>query len=472
MFWPLASLLLFAIFGVRRGLILSILIAYLILPAKTAFELPGIPPLNKSTIPSLAALFCALIFGSSKVLTAGRSTFIWILVIVHVVIPFATIVGNSAPVVLPGRVLPGMTVYDALSMTGARAIEVIPFVLAFSLFQNPADRVSASSIIVFAALLYSIPVLLEVRISPQLHRIVYGFHPSDFIQQMRGLSFRPVVLMGHGLQVALFYAVTVVMAVGLWRERRSVSRIPYMVPPVVLGVVLALCRTMGAGGLGAAFAFAVGILRPRRLIIIGALGSLLLLSYPALRTVGLAPTDVISNVASAFSNERKESFNFRVENEEKLLERAQLRTWTGWGIWGRARIYSKETGTDISVTDGAWIIRFGESGWIGYLATFGLFCSPLWVAFRERKRLRGLGPVDASLIAALTIYVVDCIPDNPMDPLAWLLAGTVAACVTSRSHVPLRSRISEADLEVLNEPAPTHSASFLSNGSVRPPPYR
>ena len=51
-----------------------------------------------------------------------------------------------------------------------------------------------------AALFYSLPMLLEVRISPQLHRWVYGYFPHSFVQQVRYGGYRPVSFLSTGFR--------------------------------------------------------------------------------------------------------------------------------------------------------------------------------------------------------------------------------------------------------------------------------
>ena len=69
-------------------------------------------------------------------------------------------------------------------------------------------------------LVYSLPMLFEIRISPQLHRWVYGYFPNDaFVQQMRGGGFRPVVFFPHGLALALFTAIALLCVFIVMRAR-------------------------------------------------------------------------------------------------------------------------------------------------------------------------------------------------------------------------------------------------------------
>ena len=99
--------------------------------------------------------------------------------------------------------------------------------------------------------------------SPQLHRIVYGYFPHDFFQQIREGNFRPVVFMGHGLLVSVFVATSVIAAAALWRTRDSVLRLPAAGTAAVLSGLLVLCRSLGSLVYGATAAPLARFATPR-----------------------------------------------------------------------------------------------------------------------------------------------------------------------------------------------------------------
>ena len=87
--------------------------------------------------------------------------------------------------------------------------------------------------------------------SPQLHRLLYGYHQHSFIQQVRDSGFRPMVFMQHGLMVATFMATGTLVAYWLWRSR---DRLPFFGIPsgwvvTLLGVTTVLCKSLAAVGL-------------------------------------------------------------------------------------------------------------------------------------------------------------------------------------------------------------------------------
>ena len=99
----------------------------------------------------------------------------------------------------------------------------------------------------------------------------------------------------------------------------------------------------------------------------------------------------------------------------------------GWGSWGRNRIYSSEDGSDLSVTDGAWIITLGMWGWIGYLSIFGMLCLGSVRLLWHKKILRSISIPSATLCALLAINLMDSIPNASIRPITWLIAGSIFA---------------------------------------------
>jgi hypothetical protein len=143
-----------------------------------------------------------------------------------------------------------------------------------------------------------------------------------------------------------------------------------------------------------------------------------------LRGAGWIPVDEISEFAYSIDPKRAGSLDYRLRNEDILLEKAQQKPLFGWGGWGRGRVYS-ERGVDVSVTDGLWIIIIGTNGWLGYLSSFGLWCLPALMLWRQRRKLGSSLPLPVSLAMLLTITLVDLIPNSGIPVLSWFLAGAL-----------------------------------------------
>ena len=425
----------------RRAIIWTILAGFLLLPVKTGFDAPGIPNLDKTLIPNLAVLVWALVFARFKVIALPRNKVLVGLMILYVTSPFFTTLNNQAPLQLSVSTLPGMTFYDGLSIAFKQLIELIPFLVGYNAFKTETDLREVLKALVMAALAYSILILWEVRVSPQLHSQIYGFFPHSFAQQFRAGGFRAVVFLGHGLLVAIFVAISTVAAIGLWRNRARVLGLPGIVYTTYLMVVLILCKSVGAIVLAFAIGLATYLLRYRTIISVLAIGGLIIVAYPALRGAGLFPINTIAEISADFSNDRASSLQTRIDNEESLLEKAARKPFFGWGSWGRERIYKTHwTGKfdyDDTVTDGTWIIIISTFGWAGYIACFGLLAYPTARAFRHRKLLAKF-PSYVILLGVLVVNLLDLIPNSSLTPITWFISGALSGFIPqqykARSH--------------------------------------
>ena len=149
-----------------------------------------------------------------------------------------------------------------------------------------------------------------------------------------------------------------------------------MVPPaavtVYLGMILILCRSAAAFVYGTVLVLLVCFAKPRMQLHVAVVLVVITLIYPILRTMDLVPTTFMLQTAELLSTERAQSLDYRLKNERKLLDHASERFWFGWGRFGRARVYDKDTGRDTSTWDGYSILTMGQFGVVGFLATFGL----------------------------------------------------------------------------------------------------
>ena len=143
-----------------------------------------------------------------------------------------------------------------------------------------------------SGLVYSFPMLFEIRFSPQLHYWVYGFYSSEFIQEIRGGGFSASGLYGSWACSGFFLMTTVISAAALWRTR-SETGLPLKSAPIAgyLGVVLLLCKSLGAALYGALAAPLIRWASAKTVLRVAILLSLLSIGYPLLRAENLIPTD-------------------------------------------------------------------------------------------------------------------------------------------------------------------------------------
>jgi hypothetical protein len=312
------------------------------------------------------------------------------------------------------------------------------------LLGNSAGMEEVLRTLVVAGLLYSLPIFLEARMSPQLHYWFYGYYPSQFLQQMRTGGFRPTVFIGHGLSVAFFIMTATVAATALWRTQ---TRVQWLTPAGVFGYlsgILILCKALTSLLYGAVAVPLVRLTKPRLQLHIAMLLVSIAVLYPAFRAGDLVPIDHILAAANSISEERADSLKFRFDNEQQLLDRASQRIWFGWGRYGRSRIFD-EWGSDISVTDGRWIVTLGQFGLFGFLSEFGLLA---WTVFRAGSGLRFVASErDCLFLAVLALIVsitmIDMLPNATLTPWTWLLAGALLGRTESARTAARRLRQSD-----------------------------
>ncbi|NBE06553.1 hypothetical protein [Paragemmobacter ruber] len=444
--WPVAVYLLFRYLPRVEALCWSILGGYLLLPSRTGFDLPLVPAVDKDVVPALtAALLLACGVGMTEAEKAAKRDARRFggrgdtghgapmfgpfapLIVLLILSPVVTVLTNSEPLFYGPVMLPGLSLHDAFSVIMRMVLTALPFLLAMRYLASPESHALLLKVIVAALLIYSLPVLFEVRMSPQLNVMFYGFFPHDFLQHIRPGGFRPVVFLQHGLWLALILCMAVIAAAALWRQRMSEGARSgqWFFAGVYLLIVLLLSNSLGAFVIALLLAPAALLLGVRPQLLIAGVIAAVVLIYPVLRSSGLVPTEQVVAMAERVSAERAASLQFRLDNEDALSARAALKPIAGWGLWGRNEIFDPETGRTLSVTDGAWIIVIGAFGWLGYIAQFGLLTMPTLLLAFGRKAASAT-PATAGLALVLAANLMDLLPNATLTPVTWLLGGAIA----------------------------------------------
>jgi hypothetical protein len=437
--------ILFVMLPIEAAAIWSLLGGLMLLPSGMQVDLPLLPPLDKTSVPAISTLLLCWMKGLPT-RPPHQSVFVYLLALGYVVSPILTSLGNSYELQTAKESIPGFYPLDGLKYAGRNLITLAPFYVGSRVLHTQQGRMLLLRILPAAMLVYSLPMLFEVRMSPQLHTWIYGYFPNDaFAQQMRGGGFRPVVFFQHGLALAFFTSLTLIAALILVRTRTRILNVSAGAAAGYLSVLLLFCKSLGPLAYALLVAPIVLFTRPRIWVMVAFPIMLMVCAYPALRGNNLAPTQIISSVANKISPERSTSFRVRVINEEMLLVKANQKPEFGWGTWGRNRVYDKDTGKDISVTDGGWIIHFGMFGWFGYLTLFGLFAAVGFQALRVVDSRITPGNVTlAGLTLMLAIYVADQVPNaNPLS-LTFLIAGAIGTAARARAIQSKKPRLVRA----------------------------
>jgi len=414
--WPLVALALCALLPARRAVIVAYLAAWLFLPVY-AYEIQGLPEWTKMSATSISLLVALMIFDLRKFSTF-RPRWIDLPMLAWCLSPAAASLAN------------GIGLYDAAS--GFRNYAVtwgIPYFLG-RLYFSDFDGLRELALGLFIGGLVYVPFCLyEIRMSPQLHTLVYGFHQHSFAQTKRFGGWRPTVFMDHGLMVGMWMSMASLTGIWLWlsgvmRSFRGISILWFLIPLVVTAV---LCKSTGALLLlfaGIALLFWVRWRQTRApLYLLGAVAPL----YILLRLTGSWTGDDMVDVAQVFSSDRAESLVTRLKQEDQLSARALQRPVFGWAAWGRSRIMD-ESGQDIAITDGLWIIELGQHGLFGLAAMLSVFLLPVITLARyvpAREWIRPYAAPAAALTAAVVLCLIDCIPNAHVTPIFILAAGAI-----------------------------------------------
>lgn len=423
--WPLVAWGLWTRLPPGRALIWTVLAGYLLLPPLTAIDLPAVPDLDKSSIPNLAALALAWVVLGDRI---GFDPGNWLgrgLIGLFVLSPFATVLTNAEPIRIEAGDIQGMTLYDSVAAVANQAIVILPFFLARHYLATAQAMRDILMALVIAGLGYSVPMLIETQLSPQMNVWVYGFFQHDFFQTVRASGYRPVVFLPHGLWAAFFALMCFVAALVLLRQAPAEERPKFLLAGGYLGGLLLACKSLGPLIYGLGLAALVLVLGRRWQIMVAAALAVMVVSYPLLRGLHLVPVDQLVQIATEANPDRGASLAFRIDNEERLLDHAAEKPLFGWGGYNRNMLHDPVTGRVLTIADGAWIITLGIYGWLGYIAEFGLLALPLVMLGREALAARGLSAHAAAVALLLAVNMVDLLPNATMIPFTWLMAGAL-----------------------------------------------
>jgi hypothetical protein len=422
--WPFVVLWMLLRYPTKQAIFYAIMGSVLLLPASFEVDLPLLPPLNRETITALSIVIFLFLLGKKFRIFQPGLIIKFIFGYTVVLVISASL--NSAPVVNGSRLLPGLTSYDAFTGALKMLLWLMPFFLGRFFFSNLKEMEGIFKALVIIALFYTLPMLLEFRISPQLHRMFYGYHASDFIQQMRGSGYRPAVFVGHGLPLAFWLSSCIIISMALLKNKIRIARPSTKMIVFYLVGILAFTKTWSAIIYVIFGAISIYKLSPVKQIKWAFLIAALVMLYPVTKMMGVFPDQEIIATISEYNVDRADSMNTRFVNEEALLKHALKKPYFGWGGWGRNRIYD-EYGKDTVITDGKWIMEIGTNGALGFFFYYAIFLTPLLLAAKNVRYIEDIKEQRyfAALAIILAICIIDSIPNTNMGPMHLLFAGAL-----------------------------------------------
>ena len=427
-----------------------VLSGVMFLPEQVAIDPPLLPPMDKLSITATWAFFGCLWKARDRILEARPLRGIDALFLLVIIGNVGTALTNGDALVSGPTTRPGLTLYDAFAGSVKDTLSLyLPFLLGRAMLRTRRDLIDLTRVLAVCGIVYATLALVEIRFSPQLHRWLYGYHQHDFSMTMRFGGYRPMIFMLHGLATAMFVLTTALVACARWRAGEAK---PWTA--AFLTAVLILCKSTGAIVYALFVVPLVATTKRPRMWLASFLATMVLL-FPLLRGADVFPTDTLVEWAQHINEDRALSLWFRFDQEDQLLDRARERIYFGWGSYNRNRIFDPETGEDLSVTDGDWMIQVGTRGIVGFIGLYGLLALAVVVAQRRLKKIRKRR--DRILLAALALasalQTVDLLPNGLFHFLPFFFAGAVAGLSEGLSRATARSSSAPSGVGSMVSPA-------------------
>jgi len=404
--------------------------ALLLLAEGNWWDVRYLPPIGKRQVAVLVGFAFCLAFYRRELWRALRPRWPLLLLGLLAVSALGTALTNSDVVPLRIGALSGLRPYDAGGMWVEDLLYYgLPFLLARALCRKPADLWGLAIVLAVAGIAYSLLALIEVVLSPQLHKWVYGFYTHSFAQTKRFGGWRPQVFMLHGIELARFLSLSTLMTLVFFGARRRIGKISALPLAAYMCVVMALTKSLSAITYVLVGVPVLLFLSPKTQLRLAVAIAAFVLVYPAARLMDLIPAEQMVSVAEYVDEERGRSLAFRLENERLLMDRAESRLVLGWGGFRRNRIID-DAGNE-ATTDGYWILALGKRGLLGLTAVFSLLLVPALLASRriDRVRRRSERVLIAGLTLALCLGSVDLLPNGLFDSTLFLISGSLLGAV-------------------------------------------
>ncbi len=354
--WPLVCVVLFNRLSFEKAVVWSMLGGYMLLPSGLEVDGPLLPPVDKMSVTALGVLVLCWVYGG-RIPRPRPSYLLLLFAVALVVAPMLSSFTNSYELQTGGKSIPGFYPLTALKFAGRNLLLLVPMYIGFRYLTTDKARAVLLTAIPTAMLFYSLPMLFEIRMSPQLHRWIYGYFPhASFAQQIRDGGFRPVVFFSHGLALALFTAVALLAALVLVRSRTRIFGYWAGLTATYLSGLLLLCKSLGPTLYAVALGPVVLLTKPRTWVKIGCAASLFVCAYPLLRSTGHSPIDAVTSLARSVSADRAASFQVRAAERRAAACESQSEAAARMG----------RLGSQPDLRPVEWSGHFGDRRWLDH----------------------------------------------------------------------------------------------------------
>lgn len=429
--WVPVSLLLFTVLRPRHAVLASYIGAWLFLPIH-GVKVNILPDITKVTISSFSVLLCVMIFDSARLMNFrprwfDLPMFVWCLS------PFVSSMVNK------------LGPWDGTSAVIAQLVLWgIPYYLGRCYFTDWEAFRELGIAMMIGGLVYVPLCLFEMKMSPVLHKWIYGRVQHSYAQNFRMGGWRPMVFMQHGLAVGFWMTACSLAAVWLWRTGSLKKLLGIPTGPLAAGLVVitVMCKaTAGTLFLMAGLATLFWIRGFRN-----ALPLWLLLAVAPVYMVARASDNMTGEAgvrlaAELFGENRAQSLQTRFNAENLLVDRALEAPFFGWGRWNpedpekpKWRVYDPETGKDQAITDGMWVITMGVYGLVGLVSvTLAILLPTVLLLWRVPAAYwsHPLVAAPAAMAVLLPLHMLDNLLNAMLNPLFVMIMGGLSALATS-----------------------------------------
>ena len=423
---------LFFRFKAQEAVIISFIVAWLFLPQRAGFTFPGFPDYERISATVYGIFLATIVYDLQRI---SKFDYSWLdlPMLIWCICPLFSSLSN------------GLGLYDGVSSALNQTVAYGgPYFLGRIYLNNLAGLRKLAVGIFISGLIYVPLCLFEIRMSPQLHQIVYGYHGSrSFLQTIRYGGFRPTVFMRHGLSVGMWMMAATLIGICLWRVGiiKQIYSIPIGWFVGILTITFVAIKSTGAYVLlflGTTVLFVAWYSRTSITLVFLILAMVFYLQQGV--SANFYVTDrLISVMSRIIPEERIQSLEYRLENEKILGDKAREKMVFGWGGWGRNRVYEYDWQgelVDVTTTDSLWIISFGINGLVGLISIFGsIFIPVLYFCLKYFPARTWSHPKIAPavvLVIIVSLYMLDCLLNDQFNPIFVLANGGITGLIAER----------------------------------------
>ncbi len=422
--WPLAVLAIFAMNRSRpMAVVISMLAGWLFLP-NWSFDIPAIPDYDKVMAVNGSVVLAIILF-DMDLLLKFRPHWWDLPMLFWCLTPMMSSLLNE------------LGFWDGISSQMSNVIIWgLPYLIGRLYFNKISNQKLLMQGLIAFVIVYFPLILLESRIGAQLHVLVYasvgGSGSYETVDWFGPLRYRPSGFLQTGLAVSMFVASGMIAGWSLWSigRQRKLGPMPQSIAVTLAIISNILCKTLGGFTLAWTGIFALICVRHLRIRIVIVALVMVAPAYVAMRTAGLWSVQNFADfIGENISEARAGSLGFRLRNEDILIDKALDRPVFGWGRFGRARVYD-ENEKDISITDGLWIIEFGNYGLSGLIMMLAFQAVPVIVVLVKTPRRMWNHPSFAPTTAMAIIVclnAIDNLPNAMYNPMFPLMMGALIA---------------------------------------------